>query len=228
MDSTLTTSTILAIFDQEIGTLQGRVTDTFHERGHLFVRALLPNIQPVRPKDKMQAGLALRANDEELWLHPYMFRQVCRNGAIMAQAVESLHVECLGVYTIEEGTEMLRESIARCAEPAVFTRSLNRVRSAVTSEMDELLNLMPYLSKLGKYGMRGFLQQILERYSASGERTRFGLMNAVTSVARDISDPDARWRLEELGGAIGARLLPKRPTPAPARARSEFEPVPVA
>ena len=88
--------------------------------GNCSCRSLLPSIKPVRPHDAMQAGLALRANDEELWLHPYMFRQVCSNGAIMAQAVESLHVECLGAYTLEEGTEMLREAVVRCARRAGF------------------------------------------------------------------------------------------------------------
>jgi hypothetical protein len=224
MDSTLTTPTILAIFDQEVSALGGRVTDTYHDSGQLFVRSLLPNIQPVRPQDTMQAGLALRATDDELWLHPYMFRQVCRNGAIMAQAVESLHVECLGVYSLEEGAQMLREAIANCSDEQVFARSLNRVRSAATANADELINLMPFLAKLDEYGMRRFLNNVLQRFSADGERTRFGLMNAVTSVARDTSDPDARWRLEELGGAIGALILPKRPTPSPARARAEFEP----
>jgi hypothetical protein len=43
-------------------------------------------------------------------------------------------------------------------------------------------------------------------------------MNAVTSVARDTRDPETRWRLEELGGAIAARL-PRAPKAAPAAAR---------
>jgi hypothetical protein len=32
--------------------------------------------------------------------------------------------------------------------------------------------------------------------------SRFDLMNAVTATARNLTDPEARWRLEELGGAI--------------------------
>lgn len=228
MYDTLSTSSILDIFAHEVRLLGGRVSDTFHDRGQLFVRSLLPKVKSVRPKDKMQAGLALRASDEELWLHPYMFRQVCRNGAIMAQAIESLHVECLGAYTLEEGTAMLREAVARCADKKVFSRSIRRVRSAVTREMDGVLAVMQHLSPLLEHNMGRFVHEILQQYAVGRERTRFGLMNAVTAVARESRDPDARWRLEELGGGIGARLLPKRPAPAPARARSEFEPVPVA
>jgi hypothetical protein len=36
----------------------------------------------------------------------------------------------------------------------------------------------------------------------------FGLVNAVTSVARDQKDPQVRWRLEELGGGILAMRFP--------------------
>src|SRR5260370_13501237 len=49
---------------------------------------------------------------------------------------------------------------------------------------------------------------ILERFSQAGDRSRFGLMNSVTSVARDTADPEVRWRLEEMGGGICACLTP--------------------
>jgi hypothetical protein len=198
------------------------VTDTFNDGRRLFVRSLLPHVGTARSKDEMQGGLALRATEEELWLHPYMFRQVCRNGAIMAQAIESLHVECLGVYTLEEGATMLREAIARCAEQRVFDRSMRGVRSSTTAEVDTLLNLMPHLATLQR-NMGHFLADILERFFGEGDRTRFGLMNAVTSTARDTLDPDDRWRLEELGGGVGAELPPQRPSDAPSRQRAEFE-----
>jgi hypothetical protein len=217
----LTTGTILDIFTAEVQDRNGRVTDTFHDGKRLFARGLLPHVADSRPNDRMQGGLALRATEDELWLHPYLFREVCRNGAIIAQAIESLHVECLGVYSLEEGTSMLREAIAKCAVEGVFNRSMRHVRSAATSEVDELLNLIPHLSHLQRAGMGRFLAEILERFSGDRDRTRFGLMNAVTSVAREARDPDDRWRLEELGGGIGARLRPKSPHDAPSRLHAD-------
>ena len=53
--------------------------------------------------------------------------------------------------------------------------------------------------------------QILDSFFGEGEQSRFGLMNAVTSVARDRSDPEKRWRLEELGGGIAAMIVPVPP-----------------
>jgi hypothetical protein len=223
MNDTFTTAAILEVFTREINDRGGRVTDTFHDGGRLFIRSLLPNVAEVRPKDRMEGGIALRSNEEELWLHPYLFRQVCRNGAITAQSIESLHVECLGAYTLEEGTSMLREAIARCAEKRVFAKSIRRLRTAALSEVDELLNLMAHVSELQRAGMGSFLGQILGRFVGEGDRSRFGFMNAVTSVARDTRDPDDRWRLEELGGGIGARLRPKRPSNAPGQDISSRE-----
>jgi hypothetical protein len=41
-----------------------------------------------------------------------------------------------------------------------------------------------------------------ERFGQEGDPTMYGLVNAVTSVARDTSDPDLRWKLEEAGGLL--------------------------
>jgi hypothetical protein len=227
IDGTLTIGRILEVFTDEVKSRKGRVTDKFQDRRRLFVRSLLPHVADARPKDRMQGGLALRATDDELWLHPYLFRQVCRNGAVVAQAIESLHVEYLGVYSLQEGTTMLREAIAKCAERRVFTRSMRQVRLSTTASVD-WLNMLPYLAHFESAGITGrYLAQILERFDLGADRTQFGVMNAVTSVARDTRDPDERWRLEELGGSIGALLRPRRPSDAPAidRANREFMPV---
>jgi hypothetical protein len=181
----------------------------------LFVRSLLPHVGEARPKDRIQGGVAMRASEDELWLHPYLLREVCRNGAVMAQSVQSLHVEYLGMYTLDEGKEMLREAIARCAQEQVFTESIGRLRKAAYTQVDELLNLIPHLAPLKEAGMDEFVAQVLERFVSAGDRTQFGLMNAVTSLARDTREPEDRWRLEELGGGIGARLRPPSPSLTP-------------
>jgi hypothetical protein len=79
--------------------------------------------------------------------------------------------------------------------------------------------MMPLISRMRLRDATEVIGQILSRFSGQRDRTRFGLMNAVTSVARDTRDPDLRWRLEELGGAIGAA---KTPTP------SSFDPAAAA
>ena len=215
----LTTATILKVFNEEVEGRGGRLINTFDDGRRLFVRSLLPHIGDVRPNDRMQGGLALRATDREVWLHPYLFREVCRNGAITAHSLESLHLERLELYTPEVAMSLFRDAIADCSEEPVFAQSLDSVRSAADTELDELLDLMPHIHELQQNNMSIFVAEILHRFSAERDRSQLGFMNAVTSVARDTSDPDARWRLEEFGGGIAAGLLPPRPSDAPGQRR---------
>ena len=46
------------------------------------------------------------------------------------------------------------------------------------------------------------LNEIRERFLRSGDWTRYGLANAITSVARDTRDRRLRWDLEEFGRAV--------------------------
>jgi len=52
------------------------------------------------------------------------------------------------------------------------------------------------------------IDQIMRTFMEADDRSAFGLMNAVTSVARDQDDPEVRWRLEELGGGVPAMRFP--------------------
>ena len=66
--------------------------------------------------------------------------------------------------------------------------------------------------------------EIMRRFSRDRDRSVFGLANAVTSLARDQEDPEVRWRLEELGGGVLARI-PPRTKPHGSAARPVFSEV---
>ena len=56
----------------------------------------------------------------------------------------------------------------------------------------------------------GLAQRLmLDRFLDEGDLSRYGLMNATTSLVRDTTDPDLRWRLEELGGEVAAGMEPE-------------------
>src|SRR5438067_1615114 len=86
-DPSLTTEEILAAFTDEIASHRGRVTDTFDDGRRLFARSVVPLIEAVRPGDQLQGGVALKATDDEVCVYPYIFRLICRNGAIMAHTI---------------------------------------------------------------------------------------------------------------------------------------------
>jgi hypothetical protein len=73
-------------------------------------------------------------------------------------------------------------------------------------EADLMLLYLPLLSRLPREHFTALFATITRRFTEGGDRSRFGLMNAVTSTARDTRDPEVRWRLEELGAQVPALL----------------------
>ncbi len=205
----LTTAHVQTFFTDEIEEAGGTVTDAFDDGDRLFVRSVLPPVAEVRPGDQVQGGVALRAEGGEVWVHPYVFRQVCRNGAIVAHAVQTRHVAYLASLPDEDAEEAIREAVRTCCSAEAFITATGEIRASVGAEIDTVLTLMPFLSRLRGQDTQRMLQGIFERFFRDGDRSRFGLMNAVTSLARDTRDPETRWHLEELGGGIPALRLPR-------------------
>jgi hypothetical protein len=208
----LTTAAVKALFTEEITAAGGTVSDTYDDGTRLFTRSILPQVREVRPADAVQGGVALRAAAGEVWVHPYVFRQVCRNGAIMAHALQTHHLAEQDFATPEEAAEAVRHAVGVCCTPDAFTTAAEQMRSARDAAADMAINLLPYLSRRPGGADSAVLRAIMERFFQDADRSRFGLMNAVTSVARDTPDPELRWRLEELGGGIAAG---RKPVPQP-------------
>ncbi len=210
----LNTAAIAAVFEEGVQIHSGRVTETFDDGKRLFARSLLPFVKEVRPADRMRGGLAVRATESEIWLHPYLFRQVCSNGAILAHSLESLHVEYSEFATEDDVIRELHGAIAACCEKEVFVAAVDQVRTSVNVGVDYVLTLMSMIAQTRDRDAASLdlITQIIRQFTSNKDQSRFALMNAITSVARDTRDPEQRWRLEELGGAVGAGIPPEQPT----------------
>jgi hypothetical protein len=209
-------------FVEEITALGGTVSDEYHDDERLYLRSILPRVLEVRPKDRMQGGVALRVTDCQVLVHPYVFRQVCRNGAIFAQTIKTQHIrraeESAPAYEVGQVLDEVRAVVQTSAGVEVFETATEQIRSAAETQADHILTLMPYLARLSPEMVTAILADIESRFRADGDRTLFGLMNAVTSQARDTRDPERRWRLEELGGMVPALVpLPSKPNNAAQR-----------
>src|SRR5262245_39738744 len=132
----LTTGRILEAFNEGIAAHGGRVTDTFEDGRRLFAKSVLPREEEVRPKDRVQGGVALKATKEGVWLLPYVYRQICSNGAITATTVDSRSLGALHELESETAVERIHEGIAACCEPAVFLGSVRKMRSACQADSD--------------------------------------------------------------------------------------------
>jgi hypothetical protein len=212
-------ATIKTVFTEEILAAHGTVTDIFHDQNRLFARSILPWVADVRPRDKVQGGVALRAVDEDVFIHPYVFRQVCRNGAIMAHAIESRQLVFSFDLDTDEACSPLRDAIRECCCQDAFATATNQMRTASLREADVALNAMAIMSGLPSRLAARLINTVFKRFMEGSDRSGFGLMNAVTSLARDTRDPDVRWRLEELGGAVPVM---RSPTQSPGTAARQF------
>ena len=202
----LLTSEIATIFAEEIAAQGGTVTDTFDDGARLFQRAVLPDEREVQHRDRVQGGVALRATDDDVWIHPYVFRKVCANGAIIARAIQTRHIERSEFVSYDDAEVELagavREAIRDCCAPEAFENATEAIRSSIHSPVDMALNLAWMFSRMPEEIRSEFFTRILDQFSKSSNHSRFDWMNAVTATARNVTDPEARWRLEELGGAI--------------------------
>ena len=199
---------------EEIATLGGVVSDVFDDGQRLFVRAVLVSDAAVQPGDTIRAGIAVRVTGSEIAVHPYTYRQICTNGAIAAHALESRIVERVEQTEVFAPASELaltwknfREAIRACASKDAFETVIGEMRSASAVQVDVALQLLSSLSRFPGHMVGSVFPQIMQRLAVEGDRSAFGLMNAVTSVARDTRDAAVRWDLEVLGGGIPARLV---------------------
>ncbi len=207
----LTTARILGAFTNEVAARGGRVTDTFDDGQRLFTRSVLPHTADVQPGDTVRGGVALKANDGEVWLYPYIFRLVCQNGAIVAQTLETRHLADLHLLETDYALESVREGIEACCDKEVFADCVGRMRAATETEADLALNMLPLLARFTGPGNSDLLARIMDQFFRDGDRSRFGLANAVTATARDTRDPELKWNLEEFGGGIAVGMIPGLP-----------------
>ncbi|HEV8062020.1 MAG TPA: hypothetical protein VGP68_19230 [Gemmataceae bacterium] len=210
------TNQIRQLLTQEITGAGGTVSDTFDDGQRLFMRSTFPQALEVQPGDFVQGGVALRAAEEEVFVHPYIFRQVCRNGAIAPRAIGSLEERRLvAPATAAEVAEVLADladAVRSCCAEEVFRENVDNMASTSYVEANFILTLTPMLAQLPAEQAAQLLRQLLDRFGAARKASKFAIMNAVTATARDTKDPELRWRLEEFGGGIAAKL---RPTPTP-------------
>ena len=77
-----------------------------------------------------------------------------------------------------------------CCAPESFAAAVEGMRSAHETKADVALTLLPLLSRLSsRDDSARLIMDIMERFTEDADSSRFGLLNAVTSVARDTRDP---------------------------------------
>ena len=221
-----TTEEIALGFTREITTLGGNLTEQYDDGSRLFLRAVLDGAAEVRPKDRMWPGVALRVTDAIVSVYPYTFRQICTNGAIVANVSGGRAIARVEFETASEfATAALAEialTIRECAKPEVFGNITEAIqRASVTPAAVQMIQMLTIVSRVSASLRRDLMQLVFAEFKRADDRTFYGIMNAFTATARDTTDPEAKWTLEELGGRVPAllRSLPEVRQQVPSGAR---------
>src|SRR5437016_8000440 len=147
--NSLSTFELREIFADEITKAGGSVSETFNDGKRLFCRSVLPGRRSVQRADDVQVGVALRATEQEILVHPYTFRLICRNGAIRAHAVQTLRVD-LGECDVQLEIA-LREAVRACCGDEAFLAGVEEMRSTLEQEADVLLIMSALLSRVSQF-----------------------------------------------------------------------------
>lgn len=163
----------------------------------------------VRQGDTVCAGVALRADpDGGLQLSPRVYRVRCANGLVSESgtlavreatpgAIRAAVRELLGRRVLEEQVEPLRAAAALPVDEATVQREIALFARLVQATALHSLELRE--------------AQMRAEYERAGDRTAWGLVNALTAVARSQRDWSRRLREEREAGGVLARLLGRQP-----------------
>ena len=205
-----TTQEISALFTDEVRAI-GCVEQIHDDGARVFARAVHRRPVEIRHRDAVRGGVALRVMGDLVNVHPFVFRQVCTNGAIMVEALQSQRVRRVEVPAPSElvaaALDDVRTAIQACGDPAAFADAVDTMRRAARAPVGMTIAMRYMLNEIRRVDA-ALLDEMFERLEREQDRSAFGLVNAVTSIARDTPDPERRWRLEELGGTL-LSLIPR-------------------
>lgn len=194
----------------------------------LYIKAVTSRLSAeVKVGDTVEAGIAI-SNSEvgmgSLSIDPLLFRLVCANGLIVNDSrMRKTHVG-RGSGSFDNVSEFLRDETREADDKAFwmkvrdvisaslssigFDRFVERFAEAQKEKIEgdpfKVVELTRKQYSLSDTESKGVLTNLL----ASGDMSRFGLVNAVTLHAQAVPSYDRSTELEKLGGLI--LELPKK------------------
>lgn len=211
----------------------------------LYVRALLPdlaaditldptnhNIGPEGGGDIVQAGVEIRNSEVgsgALHVSPFIWRLRCLNGLVIGQAgLSRYHLgreqeeSAYAIYrddTLRADDQAfwmkVRDAVGAALSEATFEAVVSDLRATLTGE--RVADPVAATERLAKtYDLNeGEQASVLRHLATGGDLSQWGVVNAVTSAAKEADDFARQAELEVLGGALVA--LPEREWAAIAR-----------
>jgi hypothetical protein len=187
----------------------------------MYIQLATNKIQgEVKPGDVVQAGLVI-SNSEvacgSLKVEPMVYRLICTNGMIATQSLFKRHLGKSFVEGIDQAVEIFSDESKKLADKA-FWSQVNDIVSQVGSQQafNLLLNKMQATTEVVLQKPTEAVEVISKRYYISddekdtilnnlitnGDRTQWGLVNAVTETANGLENYDRAIEIERIGGEV--------------------------
>ena len=189
---------------------------------HMFIKATTPKMQgEIRVGDIVQGGLLIRNSEvgaSRLAIQPFVNRLKCANGMVIAEMLggtgfSQIHLggsKKAGVYQFSDQTMQLenlaifskiRDVIRQTFEPDWFNQTVAMLKATAENKVP-----LPERAIGNVVDMAGLSDStrdsILRAYLGEPDPTQYGIVQAVTAVAKAIESPEDRVSMEELGGRL--------------------------
>jgi hypothetical protein len=168
----------------------------------------------VRDKDVVRGGLIIRNSEvgaSAFKVEPFVLRKICMNGLIGEHSLKKIH---LGRQTLETGEidwsdetreledralwAKIRDIIKATFDGKIFGYWVEKLKESTEIEVEKPKVAVENLVKF--YGLSQEQRDFLLMHFS--EKTKYGLVDVVTTLAREAGNVDEQVRLEEVGGKI--------------------------
>lgn len=199
------------------GNLEYHVAALTDER--LYIRALLPQTQPIVVGDEVQRGIEIRNSEVgsgALVVAPFVWRLVCLNGLVVKdRGMRRYHVgrqqeeEAYAIYrddtlAADDAAFFLkvRDAAAAALSEVTFDAIVAEMRAAATGQEIEspvaaTETLVQKFSLTETEGAR-----VLRELATGGDLTRWGAVNALTATAKGAESFGRQQEIEVAGGSL--------------------------
>ena len=197
---------------------------------HMYVKIVSERLRDdVVPGDTVQYGVCITNSEVGMGaiaIQPLLYRLICTNGMVVGEHLgtgarrvhkgtpltlpgEFRHYYPPGDSHIRRFVEQFQKSLNEALQGAQFGALMDRMRLATQAHI-QAQDLTLLLQKIGSaFGLREAEQECVLNHLLGGQdMTLYGLSNAVTRYAQDVSSYDRATRLEAVGYNI--MTMPRR------------------
>lgn len=197
-----------------------RIESTALTDTRFYLKAVAPRVEgEVKRGDVVQAGVMIRNSEVghgSLSVQPMIYRLVCLNGMIVAQATRHYHVG--RQVDSDEANRVFRDETLALDDAAFFSKLADVVKAAVDEAQFEQIvaqlrdaadgqRIEKPVEALERLGKRFTLaddesESVLKHLIQGSDLSAYGVLNAITRASQDVESYDRATELETVGGQV--------------------------